>query len=64
MNIEQIINIFRQSVAETIYRHYEYGCDTNLTDEDMLKIKIDWALENGDKEMFMKLTEQLKELSV
>lgn len=44
-------------------RFLEYRCETVVTDEDMLKIHIDIALENNDKEMFMKLTNQLNEVA-
>ncbi len=63
MNIKQIIELFSERIQETIYRHYEYGCDTSLTDEDMLKMQIDWSLDKGNKEMFLKLSEQLKEVT-
>lgn len=45
------------------YRAMEYDCESNLTDEDMIYMHIDFALQNGDKETFMRLTNQLKAMS-
>ncbi len=68
MNLENLMQMFlediRAQLIEVIYCHYEYGCDTSLSDEDMLKLQIDWAIENNDKERFMMLSKHLKELSV
>lgn len=43
-------------------RYSEFNCSSNLTDADMLRIQIDGALDAGDKELFMKLTDQLQEV--
>lgn len=51
-------------VKEAIYHKLEYECHTNITDEDMLKMHIDFALENGDNKQFMKLSKQLKEVTI
>lgn len=40
----------------------EFNCSSKLTDADMLRIQIDGALDAGDKELFMKLTDQLQEV--
>lgn len=41
------------------YRVLEYeDIETKLTDEDMFQIQINAALDSGDKELFMKLTNQ------
>lgn len=37
--------------------------DTTVTDEDMIKLHIDIALKNNDREEFNRLTNQLKELN-
>lgn len=63
-NFEQIIKNAIQNAQLNVRRISEYNCDTNLTDEDMLKLQIDWALENGDKKRFIELSKHLKELSV
>ncbi|MFD2046031.1 IDEAL domain-containing protein [Ornithinibacillus salinisoli] len=42
------------------YEEMEYNCKTSITDEDMLRIQIDYALDTGNKELFMRLTQQLK----
>ncbi len=42
----------------------ESGCTSKLTDADMIKIHIDIALQNNDRDEFMKLSKQLKELEV
>lgn len=46
------------------YQRLEFSpsIDTNITDADMLRIHIDIALDNGDKDLFMKLTEQLMQI--
>lgn len=45
------------------YKYLEYEANTNLTDADMIKMHINFALENGDKEKFIELSNQLKELN-
>lgn len=57
-----ILRAAKEAAKEASYQYMEYDCHSNLTDEDMIKIHIDFALENGDKEMFMQLTGQLKEV--
>lgn len=54
----------RKIAPRIIYQRLEHDCHTILTDEDMIRLHIDFALEQGDKETFMKLTNQLKELAV
>lgn len=41
------------------YKHLEFNCVSAITDGDILKLQIDFALDNGDKELFMQLTDQL-----
>lgn len=38
------------------YQVLEYGCTSRLTDEDMLRIRIDCALDSNNKELFLELT--------
>ncbi|WP_096269376.1 IDEAL domain-containing protein [Paucisalibacillus globulus] len=42
------------------YEELEYNCETSITDEDMLRIQIDGAIDSGNKELFLQLTDQLK----
>lgn len=46
-----------------VERREEREIKTNITDADMIKLHIDIALQNGDKEQFMTLTEQLRGLT-
>ena len=63
MKFEEFVHsILNNVIRETLYRHWEYGCDTNITDEDMLKLQIDWALENGDVARFIELSNHLNQL--
>lgn len=43
-------------------RYSEFNCSSNLTDADILRIQIDGALDAGNEELFMKLTDQLQEV--
>ena len=62
MRLSEIFNMYPSVIYEVLHRYWEYGCETTVTDEDMLKLLIDEALKNGDREKFMKLTEKLKEM--
>lgn len=65
MKFEEFVHsILNNVIRETFYRHWEYGCDTNITDEDMLKLQIDWALENGDVARFIELSNHLNEVKL
>ncbi len=37
---------------------------TSVTDRDMLKIQIDHALDTGNKDLFLQLSQELKETSL
>lgn len=41
------------------YKFLEFRCKTEVTDEDMLRLLIDQALKDGDKERFLELSQQL-----
>lgn len=45
--------------SEPSYEKMEYDCKTTITDEDMLQIQINHALDTGNKELFIKLTNEL-----
>lgn len=47
-------------------QHLEHhpSIKTDITDEDMLLLQIDMALDDRDMEMFMQLTEELKGMGV
>lgn len=51
-----------QEAKNVDYRKEEFDCKTKITDEDMLRIHIDIALREGERETFLKLTNQLKEV--
>lgn len=58
-----------KAVAQPIHVNYRYlehhpQIETNVTDADILKLHIDIALDTGDKELFMELTDQLKEVTM
>ncbi|MFD2658578.1 IDEAL domain-containing protein [Gracilibacillus thailandensis] len=50
--------------ADPSYEKMEYECKTTVTDEDMLKMQINHALDIGDKESFIKLTNELNKLKI
>lgn len=58
-----IVKGLMETSKEINYHQLEYNCQTSLTDEDMIKLHIDFALENGDKEKFMELSGQLNKIS-
>ena len=62
---DQMVNP-RQKMSEREYERLEYSSfiETTVTDKDLLKLHIDIALQNKDKEAFMKLTNQLQEVTV
>lgn len=62
--LKVIQSMIRGSRNIVTYEYLEYNCHTNLKDEDMIKMHIDFALENGDKDRFMELTGQLKEMAI
>jgi len=46
------------------YLEHHPSIETNVTDEDMLLLQIDMALDSGDMELFMQLTDELKGMGV
>lgn len=65
-SIEESLRISSQQLhyrRMNTYGYLEYEANTSLTDADMLKMHINFALENGDKEKFIELSNQLKELN-
>lgn len=59
-NVEEINRL----AERTIYYELEHSCSTEITDEDMIRLHIDFALENNDKEAFLELSNLLKGLTV
>lgn len=55
-----------ESERELSYYEMEHAHDIQcgITDEDMLLLRIDMALDTGNVELFMQLTDQLKEMEV
>lgn len=49
-------------IKRAIYFKLEYNCHTKITDEELLKNRIDFALKNNDKASFLQLSQQLKEV--
>lgn len=61
----QQIEVYRAFGYQKVsYFDSEYNpkIQTRLTDMDMLLLRIDMALDAGDKEQFLLLTDQLKEV--
>lgn len=46
------------------YLEHHPSIETDVTDEDMLLLQIDMALDSGDMELFMRLTDELKGMGV
>ena len=46
------------------YLEHHPSIETDVTDKDMLLLQIDMALDAGDMEMFMQLTDELKGMGV
>ena len=46
------------------YLEHHPSIETGITDKDMLLMQIDMALDTGDMEMFMQLTDELKGMGV
>lgn len=63
---KQLRASFKQNIQSEFlkmsYKYMEYECKSVLTDEDMIMIHIDIALENNNKKEFYELTEQLREM--
>lgn len=55
--------VINAALKDAVYHKLEYDCHTNITDEDMLKLQFDFALENNDKKTFKRLTKQLNEVA-
>lgn len=53
---------YTRSLMQHVKQRDEERIETDITDADMVRLHIDIALRNGDKEQFMTLTEQLREL--
>lgn len=51
--------IENRQMTEKEYKRREYRCETEVTDEDMLRLLIDQALKDGDEERFLELSRQL-----
>ncbi|MEK4403468.1 IDEAL domain-containing protein [Sporosarcina sp. FSL K6-6792] len=56
--------IFIGTDEHRLYLEYHPSIKTDVTDEDMLLVQIDMALDAGDMEMFMRLTDELKGMGV
>ena len=46
------------------YLEHHPSIETDVTDKDMLLLQIDMALDSGNMEMFMRLTNELKGMEV
>lgn len=46
------------------YLEHHPSIETDVTDEDMLLLQIDMALDSGDMKLFMQLTDELKGMGV
>lgn len=66
---DDMFNAFMYSLKHSIirdlyrsnptYEDLEFDCTTSVTDEDILRIQIDHALDTGNKELFIQLSGQL-----
>lgn len=57
--VKSFKNDMRKFTSQPSYEQLEYECETTVTDEDMLQIQIDQALDSGNKELFLELTSRL-----
>ena len=56
--------ISERSKMSREYLEHHPSIKTDVTDEDMLLLQIDMALDSGDMELFMQLTDELKGMEV
>ncbi|WP_162986300.1 IDEAL domain-containing protein [Virgibacillus sp. Bac332] len=56
-----LLKSFKKEMGLIDYKDLEFGVETSVTDEDIFNILIDYALDNEDRDLFMRLTEQLQE---
>lgn len=64
IDIESLLSVMGPE-SKVKYRNYvesHPSIKSKVTDKDMILCQIDWALENGDRNLFMKLTKELKEM--
>ncbi|WBX80142.1 IDEAL domain-containing protein [Virgibacillus salarius] len=54
-----LLKSFKKEMGLIDYKDLEFGVETSVTDEDMLHIQINHALDTGNRELFLKLTDQL-----
>ncbi|WP_421100974.1 IDEAL domain-containing protein [Sporosarcina psychrophila] len=65
INSRKVMNeISEESKMSRQYLEHHPSIKTDVTDEDMLFLQIDMALDDGDMEMFMQLTNELKGMGV
>lgn len=64
-NIKNLASSMNDNMQRS-YRELEHhpSIQTDITDKDMLLIRIDMALDAGDSELFMHLTNELKGMEV
>lgn len=62
ITLEALSDLKKRKKKVDTYEELEFNCRTSLSDEDMLKMHIDFALERGDQKVFLKLSQQLKEV--
>ena len=55
---------FKETKMSRDYLEHHPSIETAITDEDMLLLQIDMALDAGDMELFMQLTDELKGMEV
>ena len=56
--------ISEESKMSRQYLEYHSSIETGVTDKDMLLLQIDMALDLGEMELFMQLTDELKGMEV
>ena len=61
---EEIQEAFDGTNERRRYLEHHKSIQTDVTDKDMLLLQIDHALDSGDEERFMQLTDELKGMGV
>ena len=65
INSRKVMNeISEESKMSRQYLEHHPSIETDVTDKDMLLLQIDMALDSGDMEMFIQLTDELKGMGV
>lgn len=61
---EEFQGMFNGTNERRRHLEHHHSIQTSITDKDMLLLKVDMALDEGDMEKFMKLTGELNGMEV